>query len=284
MQEFDDQTTQKSSLQRPRSVLTPARGNNDIKILVLVIFAAFALFWIVTPTSSQNQTGTDGPADQGTVAVREDGNAASGREVFRFETFGNEGFWTDAVRVPKGVVDAKVTPLMALKLGMSVDVDALDAATKQAVAGELRADPTGVKSKLFNDPKTTLALLNANAIIGFVVKDTNNDGKLDLAGGDKLGVSCASCHTITDGAVLKVPNGGSIRPPYGRDDQPQSKYRGHICDRRKLEGFISDTSAFIKGEQGQDPRPRTERVDRKVERERCRCISFKSKLLSGRHV
>jgi cytochrome c2 len=112
--------------------------------------------------------------------------------------------------MPKGMVDAKVTPLMALKLGLSVDVDALDRSTSQAVARDLKADPTGASSKLLNDPKTTLALLNANAVIGVVVKDTNRDGKLDVASGDKVGVSCALCHTITDGAVLNLPTGGSV--------------------------------------------------------------------------
>ncbi len=34
------------------------------------------------------------------------GDVASGRDVFRFETFGNEGFWTDAMRMPKGVLDS----------------------------------------------------------------------------------------------------------------------------------------------------------------------------------
>lgn len=47
---------------------------------------------------------------------RETGNAAAGRDVFfRFETFGNEGFWTDAVPLPKGVKDAKLTPVQALR-------------------------------------------------------------------------------------------------------------------------------------------------------------------------
>ena len=78
-----------------------------------------------------------GPADQGTPAPRQDGNATAGRDVFRFETFGNEGFWTDAVRVPAGVAAAKVTPMMAMKLGVSVDVDALDAETLKALVAEL---------------------------------------------------------------------------------------------------------------------------------------------------
>ena len=30
------------------------------------------------------------------------GNAQAGRDVFRFKTFGNEGFWTDAMHLPQG--------------------------------------------------------------------------------------------------------------------------------------------------------------------------------------
>lgn len=177
-----------------------------IGVILLVIGFAGHSF-----SSAQNRTASqDGPANQGPRVPRQDGDATSGREVFRFETFGNEGFWTDAARVPQGVVKAKVTPLKALQLGLSVDVDALDAATQQAVAAELQKDPTGAKSKLFNDPKTTLKLLNANAVIGLVVKDSNGDGTLDVAKGDKVGVSCAICHTMTDGAILNVPAGGSI--------------------------------------------------------------------------
>jgi cytochrome c2 len=40
-------------------------------------------------------------------------------------------------------------------------------------------------------------------VIGVVVKDTNGDGKLDVMSGDKVGVSCAICHAITDGSVVK---------------------------------------------------------------------------------
>lgn len=181
-----------------------------IKLFVLFAFATAFFVCINQAGKAQRQDRMDGPRDQGPDFVSQEGDPFSGKDVFRNETFGNEGFWTDAVRVPQGVVKAKVTPLMALKLGLIVDVDALDGATQQAVAAELKKDPTGATSKLFNDPKTTIKLLNANAVVGMVVKDSNHDGKLDVAMGDKVGVSCALCHTITDGAVLNVPNGGSI--------------------------------------------------------------------------
>ncbi|WP_246137603.1 hypothetical protein [Myxococcus llanfairpwllgwyngyllgogerychwyrndrobwllllantysiliogogogochensis] len=160
---------------------------------------------------NQNQT-KDGPVDQGPDLPRlTGGDKTRGEQVFRFETFGNEGFWTDAARLPTGIVAAKLTPVQALQAGLSVNVDALDAATKTAVANELASQ--GTSGPLLNDPATTLLLINANAVIGVVVKDTNGDGKRDVASGDKVGVSCALCHAITDGSVVKSPNnlgGGSI--------------------------------------------------------------------------
>ena len=154
--------------------------------------------------------GTDGPDNQGQQFPRQDGNAAAGRDVFRNETFGNEGFWTDAVRLPAGMVAAGVTPMQAMALGVQVDMDALDAATQAALMEQLRADPSGRTSALLNDPKTTLALINANAVIGMPVKDSNGDGRMDAGKGDKVGASCALCHTLTDAAAFKHPNGGSI--------------------------------------------------------------------------
>ena len=161
-------------------------------------------------TGTPATAGSDGPANPGTLVPRQDGNATAGRDVFRFETFGNEGFWTDAVRLPAGVMAAKVTPLQAMQLGLSVDVDALDAATQQTLAAQLKADPSGQSSALLNDPAMTAKLFNANAVIGMPAKDSNNDGVIDVTKGDKVGASCALCHTMTDGSTFSLPNGGSI--------------------------------------------------------------------------
>lgn len=200
----------KSIINRSNSALLKISRTNAVKIPVIGIFAAFAFVWITGLTHSQTVKPSDGPANQGNPVRAQLGNEKSGQQVFRFETFGNEGFWTDAVRTPQGMVAAKVTPMQALELGLSVDVDALDAATKKAVAAELKADPTGRTSKLLNDPMTTVKLVNANAVIGLPIKDSNGDGKLDAMNGDKVGVSCALCHSVTDGSVFSMPKGGSI--------------------------------------------------------------------------
>lgn len=160
--------------------------------------------------ANQATAGSDGPADQGPPFPSKKGNASAGKEVFRFETFGNEGFWTDALRLPAGMKAAKVTPLQAMRLGLSVDVDALDPGTRDALVTQLKDDPSGQSSALLNDPAITAKLLNANAVIGVPVKDSNGDGNLDIEHGDKSGVACALCHTITDGSLFSMPNGGSI--------------------------------------------------------------------------
>ena len=100
---------------------------------VAVLLVATACFGLVD--AQRAPAPSEGPVDQGPSAQLQKGDASSGREIFRFETFGNERFWTDAVRVPEGIKLGKVTPMMAMKLGVSVDVDALDAATlRQLVA------------------------------------------------------------------------------------------------------------------------------------------------------
>lgn len=142
--------------------------------------------------------GSDGPSDQGMRAPLDEGDARLGQDVFRNETFGNEGFWTDAVRLPQGMAAAKVTPFQALELGIQVDIDAVDQSTRDQLVAQLHADPTGRSSAILNDPTVTVALVKANAVIGMPPK------------GNRVGASCALCHTVTDGATFSMPGGGSI--------------------------------------------------------------------------
>lgn len=153
---------------------------------------------------------SDGPRFPANPNVHRVGNATAGRDVFRFETFGNERFWTDAVRLPAGMLASNFTPLVALRNGLSIDSEAIPAALAAALIAELRTDLSPAQAPLLNDVKTTVALINANAVIGLPAKDTNGDGVINIMNGDKVGASCALCHTITDGSVVNMPNGGSI--------------------------------------------------------------------------
>lgn len=156
-------------------------------------------------------TGADGPAENDVnLHPHERGDGTRGRDIFRFETFGNENFWTDAVMLPQGIAAAGLTPIQALKAGYRVNIDALDAATKAALAAELATDLSPANAPLLNDPATTIALINSNAVIGVVAKDSDSNGTIDITSGDKVGVSCAFCHAITDGSAFALADGGSI--------------------------------------------------------------------------
>ena len=142
----------------------------------------------------------------------ERGDAVAGKDVFRFETFGNEGFWTDAARMPKGMADAKLTPKQALEAGLQVDIEAIDPAMREAMAKELKTDLSPANAPMLHDPMVTVKLIEANAVAGIVAVDSNGDGKIQIApaGPDKVGISCAICHTVTDKSVFELPGAGSI--------------------------------------------------------------------------
>ena len=105
---------------------------------------------------------------------------AQGREIFRFDTFGDETFWTDTLRLHE-VISAAVSPQTALSVGLKVDADALPAGTLET------ADLT--------DPATTVALLKLNAVVGL-------KGTVETVGGadvlTRVGITCALCHSTVD--------------------------------------------------------------------------------------
>ncbi len=164
-----------------------------------------------SPKSADHKP-SDGPGITVNPHPHERGDAAAGKTVFRFETFGNEGFWTDAARMPQGVAAAKLTPKQALEAGLQVDVEAIDPAMREAMAKELKTDLSPANAPMLNDPMVTAKLIEANAVAGIVPIDTNGDGKMQIApaGPDKVGISCAICHTVTDKSVFDLPGGGSI--------------------------------------------------------------------------
>jgi mono/diheme cytochrome c family protein len=110
-----------------------------------------------------------------------------GQEVFRFETFGNERFWTDTLRMER-VIAASVDPTTALSVGLKVDMDALPAELVQAIQrGEV--DMTS--------PATTITLLRLNAVLGLQGTVTTEGGTERLT---RVGITCALCHSTVDDA------------------------------------------------------------------------------------
>jgi hypothetical protein len=107
---------------------------------------------------------------------------AKGKSIFRFETYGDESFWTDTLRLHR-VIRTSVSPKTALSVGLKVDVDALPSQVKAA----LRAGTIDL-----NDPATTVALLKLGAVLGVV-------GQVDARNRlTRVGISCAFCHSTVD--------------------------------------------------------------------------------------
>ena len=126
------------------------------------------------------------------------GDVDAGRDVFRFETFGTEGFWTDAVRMPQGMAAKRVTMLAALKSGVSFDSEAMPDDLREKIAAELKTDLSKANAPTINDPTQLPKLIGMNAVIGMVQRN------------GKVGVTCALCHAITDKSVYAFGSKGSV--------------------------------------------------------------------------
>ena len=115
---------------------------------------------------------------------------AQGRDIFRYDTFGDEAQWTDALGLHE-VIAAAVDPVTALAVGLKVDAEALPAAV---VAG-IQDGSVDLK-----DPATTVALLKLHAVVGVrgTVETVNGVDKLV-----RVGVTCALCHSTVDNSFAK---------------------------------------------------------------------------------
>jgi len=111
--------------------------------------------------------------------------AAQGKQIFRFETFGDEAKWTDALRMNEPIA-AAVDPTTALSVGLKVDADALPPAV---VAGIQNG------SIDLHSPATTIALLKLDAVVGLKGTVTTVNGVDTLT---RIGITCALCHSTVD--------------------------------------------------------------------------------------
>ncbi len=128
---------------------------------------------------------TAAAADDERAGAREHASSvARGKQIFRFDTFGDEIFWSDGLRMHE-IVNG-VDPTTALAVGLKVDADALPPEVLAALR-DGRVD--------LNSPATTIALLKLGAVIGL-------QGKVDDVNGadrvTRLGVTCALCHSTVD--------------------------------------------------------------------------------------
>ena len=108
-----------------------------------------------------------------------------GKEIFRFDTFGDEAQWTDTLRMHQ-VIETAVDPVTALSVGLKVDAEALPPAVVQGI----KDGSIDLKS-----PATTVALIKLNAVVGVVGNVESINGKDRLV---RVGVTCALCHSTVD--------------------------------------------------------------------------------------
>jgi len=118
-----------------------------------------------------------------------------GKKIFRFDTFGDEDFWSGLLHIDKAIAGkanggfgAGVSPKAALDIGLKVDADAIPPDVVAAIkSGTVNLD----------DPATTLTLLKLNAVVG--VKG-NFDDKGSLK---SIGITCAVCHSTVDNSFAQ---------------------------------------------------------------------------------
>ena len=115
---------------------------------------------------------------------------AEGRQIFRYDTFGDQDFWGGQLRLHEAIegeqfggVGPGVSPATALAVGLKVDVQALP----KSLQNDLRMGRVDL-----NDPAVTVALLKLNAVVG-VTGFFNANGNLR-----SMGIQCALCHSTVD--------------------------------------------------------------------------------------
>ena len=123
--------------------------------------------------------------DRNKSAANQAALVAQGKQVFRFDTFGDETQWTDTLRMHE-VIRTAVDPTTALSVGLKVDAQALPAAM---VAGIQNG------SVDLTSPASTVALLKLGAVVGLkgTVEAVNGSDVLT-----RVGVTCALCRSTVD--------------------------------------------------------------------------------------
>jgi hypothetical protein len=167
------------------------RRNLLLTLLCMAIIAQTLLLQCESPKKSlREEDDKSGKERTWNTDIKENADdlLEKGRAVFRFETFGDESFWTDKIQLHKAIADRGaggigdgLSPKAALDAGLKVDIDVLPKFAKEAVA----------EGKLLNDVDFTLTLLRLNAVVGVVAKFDGNNLK-------SIGLTCALCHSTVD--------------------------------------------------------------------------------------
>jgi hypothetical protein len=165
---------------------------------ILLTLAVFQL--LLVHRARSDNSANDASANMAVQLV------SQGRQTFRFDTFGDQGFWGDTLKLHQAIegsahggVGMGLSPGAALAMGLKVDVDALPSDLREQLLH-------GVVN--LNDPAVTVALLKLNAVVG-VTGFFNTGGSLQ-----SVGIQCAFCHSTVDASTPALC-AGAIQPNPG---------------------------------------------------------------------
>ena len=164
------------------------------KMFALLVCVSLATAYLVDKGRADQQGEKQDTGFDARVSANAEMMLEQGKQIFRFDTFGDEAFWGDTLKLHNAIqgskfggVGAGVSPKTALSVGLKVDMDALP----QTLVTQLKEGKVNL-----DDPATTLALLKLNAVVG-VIGRFNQDGSLK-----SMGISCGVCHSTVDDAFM----------------------------------------------------------------------------------
>jgi hypothetical protein len=157
-----------------------------------------------------------------------------GRQIFRFDTFGDQAFWGGALQLHRAIAGSKnggvgpgVSPKTALSVGLKVDATKVPASVAKAIkAGKVN----------LNDPKVTLSLLKLNAVVG--VKGFFRGNRLT-----SMGITCAICHSTVDSSF--APGIGRRRDGWPNRDLNVGAIVGLAPNKKPLTDLLKIDEATL---------------------------------------
>jgi len=153
------------------------------------LLAAVAALGCGSSSNNNNVNNGDGTGPNNSHPI-DTALAAMGKDIFRNDTFGDETFWTDTLMMNQ-VIQTVVDPTTALAVGLKVDMDALP---PEVVTGVMN------NTVDLTSPKTTVALLKLNAVVGVKATIDSSSGTDTIS---RVGITCALCHSTVDNAFSK---------------------------------------------------------------------------------
>ena len=168
---------------------------NNLKSIWMAFLSAAIVSLLGLPIWALSQHSGRGPARDFDDVIQRNASdfMEEGRHTFRFDTFGDEAFWGDALKLHQAIAGSRfggvgpgVSPRTALGVGLKVDSEAVPSHLAEAIRGG-RVD--------LDDPANTLTLLRLNAVVGVT-------GFFDQSGEIRsIGIQCALCHSIVDDSL-----------------------------------------------------------------------------------